>query len=155
MSGNTRAASRTAWAKLPPVPAGCNGSRRIPRRAVQSAPLSKPPITIRCECGEKRDVAYGDRWQCETCGRTWNTQQIPAEEYEGLLRRVRRHKLEAIGTIAVGAAILVPLIVFVDPSVIFLVPLVMVGWLFLFLPAWRRRYHATARGAPRWELHPE
>jgi hypothetical protein len=123
--------------------------------SLQSAQLSKPPITITCECGEKRDVAYGDRWRCETCGRTWNTQQIPAEEYAGLLRRVRRHKLEAIGTMAIGAAILVPLIAFVDPSVIFLIPLLMVGWLFVFLPAWRRRYRATARGAPRWELHPE
>jgi hypothetical protein len=117
--------------------------------------LSKPPITIKCECGEKRDVAYGDRWQCETCGRTWNTRQIPAEEYEGLLRRVRRHKWEALGTMAIGAAILVPVIVFVDPSAIFLVPLVMVGWLFVFLPYWRRRYRATAHDAPRWELHPE
>jgi hypothetical protein len=117
--------------------------------------LARPPITIRCECGEKRDVAYGDRWQCETCGRAWNTQQIPAEEYAGLLRRVRRHKLEAVGTMAAAAAVLVPLIVFVDPSVVFLVPLLMAGWLFVFLPYWRRRYHATARSAPRWELHPE
>jgi len=28
-------------------------------------------------------------------------------------------------------------------------------WLFIFLPAWRRRYTQTARDAPRWELHPE
>jgi hypothetical protein len=31
----------------------------------------------------------------------------------------------------------------------------MVAWLFLVLPAWRRRYRHTAREAPRWELHPE
>ena len=68
---------------------------------------------------------------------------------------MRRHKLEAVGTMAIGAAVLVPLIVFVDPNIFFLVPLFMVGWLFVFLPAWRRRYHATARDAPRWELHPE
>ena len=31
--------------------------------------MAKPPITVKCECGEKRDLAYGERWTCETCGR--------------------------------------------------------------------------------------
>ena len=66
--------------------------------------VAKPPISISCECGEKRDVAYGDGWQCESCGRSWNTRQIPPEEYEALVRRVRRHQLEAVGTAAVAAA---------------------------------------------------
>jgi Flp pilus assembly protein TadB len=117
--------------------------------------VAKPPITISCECGEKRDVAYGERWQCEKCGRTWNTAQIPVEEYERLLQSVRRHKLEALGLAGGAAAVLVPLIVFVSATFIALVPLAMMGWLLVFLPRWRRRYHRTARTAPRWELHPE
>ena len=117
--------------------------------------MARPPITIKCECGEKKDVAYGDRWQCDTCGRAWNTRQIPAEEYEGLLRRVRRHKLEALGMAALTAAILVPLIVVVSPRFIFLTPMVLMAWLLGFLPYWRRRYRRTARESPRWELHPE
>jgi len=117
--------------------------------------VAKPPITIRCECGATRDVAYGDRWRCETCGRSWNTQQIPAEEYEGLLRRVRRHQLEALALAGVAAAVLVPLIVFVGSGFILLVPAVMAAWLFVFLPFWRRRYRRTARDAPHWQLHPE
>src|SRR5262249_6952362 len=104
------------------------------QRGVQSTGLAKPPITIKCECGETRDVAYGDRWRCEACGRSWNTQQIPAEEYEGLLRRVRRHQLEALGMAALVAAILVPLIVVVSSGFILLVPMVMAAWLFVFLP---------------------
>jgi Flp pilus assembly protein TadB len=117
--------------------------------------MAKPPITIRCECGETRDVAYGERWRCEACGRSWNTLQIPAEEYEGLLRSVRRHKLEAVGFAALAAAVLVPLIAVVSARLIFVVPFVMAAWLFGFLPFWRKRYRRTARGAPRWELHPE
>ena len=117
--------------------------------------MARPPITIKCECGEKKDVAYGDRWQCDTCGRAWNTRQIPAEEYEGLLRRVRRHKLEALGMAALTAAILVPLIVVVSPRFIFLTPMVLMAWLLGFLPYWRRRYRRTAHESPRWELHPE
>jgi Flp pilus assembly protein TadB len=117
--------------------------------------MRKPPITIKCECGETKSVAYGQRWVCDTCHRAWNTQQIPADEYEGLLRRVRRHKLEAVGMAAIAAAVMIPLIVVVSSGFIFLIPTVMVAWLFLVLPVWRRRYRQTAREAPRWELHPE
>jgi hypothetical protein len=117
--------------------------------------LRRPPITIRCECGETKEVAYGERWRCEGCGRSWNTQQIPVEEYEGLLRRMRRHKLEALAMAAVSAAVMVPLIVVVSSGFVMLVPIVMSVWLFLFLPFWRRRYRRSARGAPRWQLHPE
>ena len=117
--------------------------------------MSRPPITINCECGKSRDVAYGERWQCEACGRSWNTAQIPAEEYEGLLRQVRRHKVEALAATAIAAAVLVPLIVVVSSRFLLLVPVVMAAWLFVVLPFWRRRYRHTARNAPRWELHPE
>ena len=117
--------------------------------------MAKPPITISCECGEKRDVAYGERWRCETCGRSWNTLQIPPEEYEGLLRTVRRRKLEAVGTAALLGAVMIPLVVFVSARFIALVPLAMAAWLFVFLPAWRRRYRRTASASPRWQLHPE
>jgi hypothetical protein len=117
--------------------------------------MTKPPITITCKCGESEAVPYGERWVCDRCRRSWNTEQIPAEEYEGLLRRVRRRKLEALGFGAILAAVLVPLIVFAGPSFIGLVPLVMAAWLFLYLPFWRRRVHAAARAAPQWELRPE
>ena len=117
--------------------------------------MRRPPITIKCECGETKGVAYGERWRCERCGRSWNTQNIPIEEYEGLLRRMRRHKLEAIGAAAITAAVLVPMLIVGGSRFIALVPLVMAVWLFVLLPFWRRRYHRTARGAPRWELHPD
>lgn len=122
---------------------------------VQSDGVAGAPITITCECGDSTRVAYGQRWQCERCGRSWNTQQIPPEEYEGLLRRMRRHKLEVLAAAAIAAAVLVPLIVVVSARFITLVPLVMAIWLFRFVPYWRHRYRRTARDAPRWELHPE
>ena len=68
---------------------------------------------------------------------------------------MRQCKLEAIGVAAVIGAILVPLIVFVNMSFIFLTPIIAAAWLFLYLPRWRRRVRAAARNAPRWELHPE
>lgn len=123
--------------------------------ALQSDGVGSPPITINCECGETKQVAYGERWTCDRCGRAWNTRQIPAEEYEGLLRRLRRHKLEVLAAAAIVAAVLIPLIVVVSARFIAVVPIVMAFWLFLFLPFWRRRYRRTAHDAPRWQLHPE
>jgi hypothetical protein len=117
--------------------------------------MRRPPITVKCECGDARDLAYGDRWRCERCGRSWNTGQIPPEEYEGLLRRIRRFRLEAAGLAALLAAILVPLIVVVSEGFIYLAPIVAALWLFLYLPMWRRRVRFAARNAPRWQLRPE
>ena len=117
--------------------------------------MKRPPITISCDCGETREVAYGDAWRCDSCGRVWDTNQIPADEYEGLLRRMRRARLEAVVIAAVLAAIMVPLIVLVNTSFIFIVPAVAAVWLFLYLPFWRRRTRRAAASSPRWELHPE
>lgn len=57
--------------------------------------------------------------------------------------------------VAIAAVVLVPLILVVSSRFILLVPLAMMAWLFVILPRWRRRYRRTARGAPRWELHPD
>jgi hypothetical protein len=117
--------------------------------------MKGPPITIECECGERREVPYGEVWQCERCGRSWNTNQIPASEYEKLLATMRRFRLEVLAFAVAAAAVLVPLIVFVNEGFIFLAPVAAAMWLFLYLPSWRRRARRAAREAPRWELHPE
>src|SRR5262245_15714057 len=130
--------------------------RESPSRVVvESSYMARPPITITCECGDTKRVAYGQRWKCGRCGRSWNTAQIPPGEYEGLLRRMRRHKIEVLAAAAIAAAVLVPLIVFVSGRFIAVVPPAMAAWLFFFLPYWRRRYRRTAHDSPQWELHPE
>ena len=146
-----------AQANVTPVRGTFNGTRATERRTApyNRIGMGRPPITISCECGETKAVAYGERWRCERCGRSWNTQQIPAEEYDGLLRRMRRHKLEALAAAAIAAAMLIPLIVVGGPRFVGLVPIAMAIWLFVLLPYWRRRYRRTAHEAPRWELHPE
>src|SRR2546421_421052 len=113
--------------------------------------MRRPPITVKCECGESKEVPYGERWQCERCGRAWDTKQIPAAEYDGLLRRMRRYRLEAgvIGTVL--AAIFIVLVALVSPTFIFLIPLVAAAWPFLSLPIWRREGRRGGAGgaAPR------
>jgi Flp pilus assembly protein TadB len=117
--------------------------------------MKAPPITIRCECGESRDVAYGEQWTCESCGRRWDTRQIPAEEYEGLLRRMRRARLLILAAALVLAAVIVPLIVFVSARFIGLAIFALFIWLFVIVPYWRRNVRREARSSPRWELSPE
>lgn len=134
---------------------GNAGARSVDQAVVQSDLMAPPPITITCECGEKEYVPYGERWTCERCGRSWNTQQIPAEQYEDLLRRMRRHKLEALGAGALTAVVLVALIVAGGTRFILLIPMIMALWLFVFLPFWRRRYRRSALTSPRWQLEPE
>src|SRR5712692_5315052 len=113
-------------AKVTPVSLTFNLSRRsggvdweyaAPYNRVE---MRKPPITVNCDCGESKQVAYGERWRCERCQRSWDTRQIPEAEYAGLLRRMRRCRLEAICVAGVLAAILIPLIVLVSPSYIFM-----------------------------------
>lgn len=117
--------------------------------------MKGPPITIQCDCGTAKLVSYGETWECPECGRRWNTGQIPASEYAGLLRRMRRYKLELIGLTLAVLAVFVPLIVFVDQSIVFLAGIVAFALVFLYLPFWRRRIRRAASEAPRWELEPE
>src|ERR1700733_14889742 len=70
-----------------------------------------PPITITCECGERRHVRYGDSWHCEKCGREWSTLRIPLAEYAQLRRTHLRYRRIPLGIAAVVIALLIVLVV--------------------------------------------
>jgi hypothetical protein len=116
--------------------------------------VAAPPIRVTCECGEVRALPYGERWVCDTCGRAWNTQQIPAEEYRALERAFRRYQLQAIVFVAVMLAVFAPLIVLVDVRVGISGLIIFFAWAFLLRPRQRAKLLEKARG-PRWELSPE
>jgi hypothetical protein len=66
--------------------------------------MKGPPITVTCKCGDVRQVPYGETWPCERCGRRWNTSQIPADVYWGIMREMRNYRLIVIGiALALGA----------------------------------------------------
>jgi hypothetical protein len=113
------------------------------------------PITIRCECGEARHVAYGESWVCEACGRRWNTAQIPADEYWGIMREMRRMRLSVIGVALALTLVFGLLALFVAESLLLLLPVVLAGWLVLYMPWWRRKVRRRARSVPKWSLRPE
>jgi len=117
--------------------------------------MKGPPITIRCECGETKQVPYPERWKCEKCGRSWNTAQIPAEEYEGILREMRRFRLSAIAAAVVFSVVFAILAITVSQSLFILLPVVLGIWYIWYMPFWRRKVRRRARTLPTWNLTPE
>jgi hypothetical protein len=117
--------------------------------------MRAPPITIACDCGEMKHVPYGEAWICEGCGRRWNTAQIPAEEYQGLLRDMRRMRVVPIAVAVGTTAVFGLLALLVAESLFFFLPIVLGMWFLWYMPWWRRRIRARARSAPKWNMRPE
>jgi len=112
-------------------------------------------ITLRCDCGAIGYVPYGGRWECGDCHQRWNTSQIPADEYWGIMRDMRRFRIVAIGAaLALMAPILV-LTVFGGIRVLILLPIVMSFWFMFYMPRWRRKVRTRARSLRKWQLRPE
>jgi hypothetical protein len=126
------------------------------RREAPGAVLKGPPIAVQCECGVKHDVAYGESWTCESCGRTWNTAQIPAEEYAQIRQLQLRYRAVpvALGLILAAIAIFFSLTGNVF-SVFFLLPVGLMTWFVIVRPVHRKRYKAAIANLPRWDLRPE
>jgi hypothetical protein len=122
---------------------------------IESDSMRGPPITVACDCGEMQHVSYGDTWECPGCGRRWNTAQIPREDYEGLLRDMRRLRLVPIAVALVTTLVFGLLAIFVAESLFLLVPLVLGLWFLWYMPWWRRRIRRRARSSPKWKLRPE
>ena len=156
------------------VPAYLPGYRSLPRRApagrpsrrlrrdlsplsatIYNASVRGAVITIRCDCGGVGYVPYDARWECPTCHRRWNTSQIPAEEYWGIMRDMRRMRINVLAT-ALGIVIpIVALSVVLGFRILLLLPVVMSFWFLFYMPRWRRRVRQQARSLSRWKLHPE
>ena len=114
-----------------------------------------PPITITCECGNAASLRYGEEWKCPSCGRRWNTAQIPEDEYRGLVRDMRRYKLIAIAGALVVLVAYVPLVLLVDEAIIFTAPILLAILAIALGPLWKRRVRRVVAERPRWELRAE
>ena len=160
------------------VPAYLSGYRALPCRAPGARPqdrlasrprraLSRPSgkiynesvrgalISVRCVCGGIGYVPYGERWECPTCHRRWNTGQIPAEEYWGIMRDMRRMRINVLAT-ALG--LIIPILILTAVAgirILILLPVVMSFWFLFYMPRWRRRVRQRARSLTSWQLHPE
>ena len=142
----------------PGVPGGsaslCSGlSAR--RASTYNARVRGALITVRCDCGGIGYVPYGERWECPTCHRRWNTGQIPAEEYWGIMRDMRRMRITVMVAALATVIPIVALSTIAGTRVLLLLPVVLAFWFVFYMPRWRRRVREQARSLRRWNLHPE
>jgi hypothetical protein len=126
-----------------------SGQAELPRSVRKG-----PPITITCECGQKRDLQYGEQWQCEGCGRSYDTRKIPLEEYAAIRRTQLRYRL--IPLIA-GLVLLAAMIVFFIAGSAFtglvLIAFVGASWVMFVRPFFRTRYRKSlGKNLPTWDL---
>jgi hypothetical protein len=132
------------------------GQRQIREREKPGAILRGPPITIGCECGVKHDLDYGERWTCEQCGRTYDSNRIPREEYEIVRRTQLRFRVLPVvmGLIVMALAIFFTLSGNIY-SVFLLLPLALMLWFGILRPLHRQRYRRAIADLPRWNLRAE
>jgi len=120
------------------------------------AVLRGPPITLECECGERADVPYGERWHCPSCGRVYDTNKIPREDYQQIRRTQLRFRILPVTYGLLVSAVAVFFIVTGNIfSVFFLLPIGLMAWFLLIRPVHRRRYFEAISDLPRWDLRAE
>lgn len=114
-----------------------------------------PPITVPCECGERRELAYGEVWRCESCGRRWDTNQIPHEDYDRIRRLQLRFRMLPIAY-GVGVSLLALFFALTGNtfSIFVLLPGALIAWMAFLRPAHRRRYREAISDLPSWTLRP-
>ncbi len=101
-------------------------------------------------------MPYRERWACETCGKIWDTSQIPAADYDTLVRGISRYRLVVLGPPIALAAILVPLAILVGIQYAFLLFVLEMAWGLLAVPQLRRRFGARITASTKsWKLRPE
>ena len=114
-----------------------------------------PPVRVVCDCGQKALVNYPTTWECEKCGRRWNTAQIPSEEYWGILSDMKRFRFEVMRSALLIGGVVLALCLLISSTFFILVPVVFGGWYLFYMPRWRRRVRDRARSLPNWTLRPE
>jgi hypothetical protein len=122
-------------------------------RTVRKGPL----ITLTCECGERRELHYGEVWKCERCGKRWNTNKIPLDEYAAIRRTQIRYRLVPL---LAGLLLLVAVIAFwitgQTYGALVAVPFLIASWVMFGHPFFRSRYRKSlSKNLPTWEIKPD
>jgi hypothetical protein len=109
---------------------------------------------VTCECGQRRDLGYGERWLCEGCGRRYDTSKIPLEEYTAIRRTQLRYRLIPIVS---GLLLLAGAIVFFATGraygALIAIPFLAASYVMFGRPFFRTRYRrALAKNLPTWNI---
>jgi hypothetical protein len=119
-------------------------------RGVRKGPL----ITVTCECGQRRELRYGEQWLCDGCGRKFDTNKIPVEEYAAIRRTQLRYRMFPLiaGLLLLGGAIGFFLTGRAYSALVF-VPFLLATWGVFGRPFYRSRYRrALTKNLPTWKI---
>lgn len=119
--------------------------------------MAAPRITLRCDCGAEALVAYGDRWTCESCGRTYDTSNIPAGDYAAIQALRRRYRIVGYTGVVLVAAFVLLLALTAQEFQLFIgLPFVLLVWFMYVRPAMHSRYRRRVGELQRtWTLKAE
>ncbi len=121
-----------------------NGEQALPKDVRKG-----PPITVKCECGERRELRYGQRWTCESCGRSYDTNKIPAHEYATFHRQRVHDRIIPSIVVAVIVVISVAFIVAGRAlALVLIVPTIGFIWGTFVRPRRRRRQYKAGSRPP-------
>lgn len=112
-------------------------------------------ITVRCDCGQVQYVAYSEVWECPQCARRWDTNQIPSDEYWGIMKDMRGERIKVMVAALVMAGGFAAFAITQGPAAWALAPVIVGFWMLVFMPRWRRRLRAKSRAIPTWQLRPD
>lgn len=119
--------------------------------------MGSPSITLRCDCGTEGRAEFGERWTCSSCGRSYDTGQIPQADYEAIRALNRRYRVISWAIVAVMA-----LVVLAVARTLQVIPIlagltvVLGGWFIYVKPILHRKHRAAVGKLTRsWELSPE
>jgi hypothetical protein len=115
-----------------------------------------PPITVTCQCGERRYLHYGERWTCEKCGRRWNTRSIPLEEYAALRRvQLRYRRIPLLVSLVSLACVIVFVVLGKAFGGLIVVAFAATAWSMFVRPFHKRRYREQLAKLPTWKIEPD
>jgi hypothetical protein len=119
--------------------------------------MGSPSITLRCDCGAEGHAAYAEHWTCPSCGRTYDTSQIPAGDYAAIEALDKRYRYANIGVVAVLALVILGIAIKGQMiSTLAGLAVVLVGWFLYIKPLVHRRHKRAVRELTRsWELTAE
>jgi hypothetical protein len=119
--------------------------------------MAAPRITLRCDCGAEALVAYGERWTCEQCGRTYDTTGIPEGDFAAIQALRTRYRVVGYAGIGLVAAFILLLALTAQEFQLFIgLPFVLIVWFMYVRPLMRSRYMRRVGELQRtWTLKAE
>jgi hypothetical protein len=126
---------------------------------LKSLIVPKPPrITLTCDCGNATGyAAFGESWTCPSCGRTYDTTQIPSDDYAQIAGLDRRYRRIGYGVMVVLAAIVLTVALTGNLISTFAgLSVVLLSWFVYLRPLVHRKHKkAVAKLTRSWQIEGE